>query len=596
MNLMMALWLWPLLLTLTLLIPAAKKYTGTLITLALIPAMLLWLAQLSWLAPRIMPVDALYLPSFLLGFHLVWHELSFIWLSFNILVWALAAWHSHWVKVDNIRYPLFMTLSLSGSLGLVVAGDALSFYLFFSLMSLAAWGLVVHERTPVAERAASWYIMLAILGETLLLSGLLLRAAELGSTDLMLWLNTPSGAWGMMLIALGMGFKLGAPLLHVWLPLAHSAAPTPASAILSGVMIKAGILGLWLLLPSLAMPLTDNLFMAVAWLGGLAMLYGVVMGLTQTYPKTILAYSSISQMGWLVWGLSWVWQTPDPRVWVFWVALFAWHHALVKSALFIGFGWHKFATSMTQAYIVLAGLVVLALVLAGAPLTAGAWLKYGMKLSSEMEAVVATLPLWWLSIASGATLLLMIHFIRCLVSQNGFKAKPVSGELKSNVWHDDSAFSAWLALLLLIMLWPLLLLTGWFTQAVNLGNPAWQAFVPVSLVDGSMIQQAWLPLFMALLLALAWRFLINRQFELPAGDVLVFYAWSAKKLAHYLVSARGHILNVKYLLLTKKSAYLKAARLPAIMQTHKTMSWFGYLLAWLGLLVMVLLILTLAAS
>lgn len=108
MNLMMALWLWPLLLTISLLIPATKKYTGTLITLGLIPAVLLWFTQLGLLAPVISPLDALYLPSFLLGLHLVWHELSFIWLSFSILIWALVAWHSHWVTTDDISYPLFM--------------------------------------------------------------------------------------------------------------------------------------------------------------------------------------------------------------------------------------------------------------------------------------------------------------------------------------------------------------------------------------------------------------------------------------------------------------------------------------------------------
>lgn len=595
MNLMMALWLWPLLLTISLLIPATKKYTGSLITLGLIPAVLLWFAQLGLLAPVISPLDALYLPSFLLGLHLVWHELSFIWLSFSIIIWALVAWHSHWVTTDDISYPLFMKLSLAGSLGLVVAGDALSFYLFFSLMSLAAWGLVVHERTVHAERAANWYIMLAILGEILLFSGLLLRAAELGTTDLMLWLTTPSGAWGMALIALGMAVKLGVPLLHVWLPLAYTAAPIPASAILSGVMIKAGILGLWILLPSLAMPLSETVFMALAWIGGIAMLYGVVMGLTQTDPKTVLSYSSISQMGWLIWGLSWVWQTPDPRIWVLWVALFAWHHALVKSALFIGLGWYKFATTMTLRYVALAGLVLLALVLAGAPLTAGAWLKYGMKLSSEMDAVVATLPLWWLSIASGATLLLMTHFIRRLLKQPWPLVIPKAAPSWSRIWNDAGAFSAWALMLGLILFWPLLLLAGWFTQAVSGGANAWQTLAPVSLAYGQMLQQAWPPLVLALMMALAWRIRINRQFELPAGDVLVVYEWLGEqwRTGHVGLGQLCRATSQRLSRLTPPQAALNWFKHPnvhGLIHASKTIHWLGYLLTWIGLLVIVLLI------
>lgn len=595
MNLMMALWLWPLLLTISLLIPATKKYTGTLITLGLIPAVLLWFTQLGLLAPVISPLDALYLPSFLLGLHLVWHELSFIWLSFSILIWALVAWHSHWVTTDDISYPLFMKLSLAGSLGLVVAGDALSFYLFFSLMSLAAWGLVVHERTVHAERAANWYIMLAILGEILLFSGLLLRAAELGSTDLMVWLTTPSGAWGMALIALGMAVKLGVPLLHVWLPLAYTAAPIPASAILSGVMIKAGILGLWILLPSLAMPLSETLFMTLAWLAGIAMLYGVVMGLTQTDPKTVLSYSSISQMGWLIWGFSWVWQTPDPRIWVLWVALFAWHHALVKSALFIGLGWYKFATTMTLRYVALAGLVVLALVLAGAPLTAGAWLKYGMKLSSEMDAVVATLPLWWLSIASGATFMLMLHFIRRLLKQPWPLVIPKAEPSWSRIWNDAGAFSAWALMLGLILSWPLLLLAGWFTQVISGGANAWQTLAPVSLAYGQMLQQAWPPLVLALMIAVAWRIRINRQFELPAGDVLVVYEWLGEqwRTGHLGLGQLWRAISQRLSRLTPSQAALNWFKHPnvhGIIYASKTIHWLGYLLTWIGLLVIVLLI------
>ena len=88
---------------------------------------------------------------------------------------------------------------------------------------------------------------------------------------------------------------MGLVPLHVWLPLAHPAAPMPASAVLSGAIIKAGVIGLIRFLP-LDGSLAD-------WSAGLTSLglvtafYAVAVGITQANPKTVLAYSSVSQMG-----------------------------------------------------------------------------------------------------------------------------------------------------------------------------------------------------------------------------------------------------------------------------------------------------------
>ena len=83
--------------------------------------------------------------------------------------------------------------------------------------------------------------------------------------------------------------------LHVWMPLTYSAAPIPAAAVLSGAAVKAGVIGLIRFLPfETGVPGWGEVLAAV---GLLSAFYGVAIGITQTNPKTVLAYSSVSQMG-----------------------------------------------------------------------------------------------------------------------------------------------------------------------------------------------------------------------------------------------------------------------------------------------------------
>ena len=99
----------------------------------------------------------------------------------------------------------------------------------------------------------------------------------------------------LALLIAGLGMKAGLVPFHFWMPLAYSAAPTPASAVLSGAVVKASILGMIRFLPlETALPDWGT---ALAAAGLFAALYGVVIGITQRDPKVVLAYSSVSQMG-----------------------------------------------------------------------------------------------------------------------------------------------------------------------------------------------------------------------------------------------------------------------------------------------------------
>ncbi|NJN47745.1 MAG: hypothetical protein HC808_16135, partial [Candidatus Competibacteraceae bacterium] len=157
----------------------------------------------------------------------------------------------------------------AGNLGLVLAFDAVSFYLFFALMSFAAYGLIVHDGSAEARRAGRVYLTMAVIGEACLLSALLLIGSQAGNVDLRAWgpqlADAPTREWIIALILAGFAIKMGAVPLHIWLPLAHPCAPTPASAVLSGIIIKAGLVGWLRFLPigDLAMPDWGTLCLAV---------------------------------------------------------------------------------------------------------------------------------------------------------------------------------------------------------------------------------------------------------------------------------------------------------------------------------------------
>lgn len=335
------------------------------------------------------------------------------------VVWLLAGGHaSRYLRGDPARgrFVLFWCLSQAGNLLWLLGLDVVSFYTGFAVMTFAAYGLVVHQRGPEAFRAGRVYLTLAVIGEGLILAGLL-KAVSVADS-LMLSALPPAiaeagqGTWLVALLWAGFGVKAGVALLHLWLPLAHPVAPTPASAVLSGVMIKAGLAGWLLTLPFgyLESGVWGATF--ILW-GLLASLGGALLGVTQTRAKVVLAYSSISQMGLITVGGGTVLLQPElaDRMLPL-LVLFALHHGLAKSALFLSVG------SLQRRAPWLLWLAVLwpALVLIGLPLTSGALVKVAIKHEVSYLADpfwLQWLP-WLLTAGAVATALLMGRFVSCL--------------------------------------------------------------------------------------------------------------------------------------------------------------------------------------
>jgi formate hydrogenlyase subunit 3/multisubunit Na+/H+ antiporter MnhD subunit len=391
----------------------ARRRMPRLLALAPLPG--LAAALLAGGAPLVMP--ALVMDQARLRFTLELDAPSALLLGVAALLWSAAGAYAAAYPGTQQRsesFAIWWLLTLSGSLGVFIAADLGTFYFAFAVVSLSAYGLVVHDRTAAARRAGAVYILLAVLGEIcLLLAFALMAAAAPGDSiairDIVAAL--PGSPWRNVVIGLlvaGFGLKAGLFPLHVWLPIAHPAAPMPASAVLSGAIIKAGIIGLIRFLPYDG-ALADS-GGAIAALGLLTAFYGVVVGVTQANPKTVLAYSSVSQMGVVAAVLGMGMQAGDPSATMA-AAFYAAHHVLAKGALFLAVG-AAIATGQRRLWIVLGPVLLLALGFGGLPLTGGALAKAAIKgqLGAGLVGLLA-------SLSAAGTTLLMLHFVRRLAAK-----------------------------------------------------------------------------------------------------------------------------------------------------------------------------------
>ena len=402
----------PLLATLVLMTwPAMQRHALALAPWSALPALLI--ALLPWnfaTAP---------LPGLLLGTQIGLDDSGRAFLLLSALVWLIAGLHAGRAFTHSERpgFVIFFLLAMTGNLGVIIASGILSFYVSFALMSFAAYGLVIHERSPQALHAGRIYMVFVVLGEMLLLSALLLAAN--GSQVYDFETIRPAVAESdhrnliVLLTITGLGIKIGLLGLHFTLALIYRAAPVPVAAVLAGAMINAGLLG-WLRLLPLGHAALADWGTALMSLGLLAAFYGVAIGLTQRDAKTVLAYSSISQMGILTIAVGLGLTAPQawPQILMV-VTLYAIHHGLAKSALFLGVGMaQRCPDTRYWRWLVGTGLLLPALALAGAPLTSG------MLAKAALKAEVSLAPAPWadlldelLPVSALATTLLVARFL-----------------------------------------------------------------------------------------------------------------------------------------------------------------------------------------
>lgn len=456
------------------------------------------------------------LPYGLTGVLLGLDDLRRTFLMLAALLWLAAGGYAiRYLKDDSKawRFALFWLLTLGGNLGLIVSFDVLTFYSFFALMTFAGYGLVVHTGSVEARQAGRIYLIMAVIGEGLLLAGLLWAVSAAGANPALGDLPAAIGASDQalfisVLILLGFGVKAGLPLLHIWLPLAHPVAPTPASAVLSGVMIKAGLLGWLLMLPlgEISLPVLGSV---IVLLGLVASVGGGLIGICQHSAKAVLAYSSISQMGLMTLIVGLIVADASLAAALMPVAvLFAVHHGLAKGALFLS------VTARGAGVLSLLASILPALSLIGLPFTSGAAAKLALKadLPSPDSGVAGAqlLPLV-LSVAAVATTLLMARFLWCLWRQ-------------SPAVSPDRGLQGWWLLVVVFSMG----LFWWLPHSLEEPLP-----LGVTLVDA---RDLIMPALIAGMLVLISRWVGFGLPRVPAGDALIpistFLDWVNRKLSH----------------------------------------------------------------
>jgi formate hydrogenlyase subunit 3/multisubunit Na+/H+ antiporter MnhD subunit len=422
--------IWPVTLASLWLIPAVRRVAAPLVASMALPA--LALAFMGDVALE------LRLPGVFTSMALGVDAVGRPFLLLTAALWSIVAVHAlRYTRHDRRRRAFLGALLATGAgnIGLTVAVDALSFYLFFAVMTFAAYGLILHTRTKAALRAARIYIIMAVLGEALLLGGIFAIAAAAQDAT---FAQLPAAYAAVSrpdivaaLLLLGFGVKAGLLPLHLWLPLAHPVAPTPASALLSGAMIKAGVLGWLRFLPLGEMPLPE-LGAATMTAGFVATVFAAGVGVTQTDAKTVLAYSSISQMGFLATGIGAALLVPDAApLLMLAVAVYAIHHAFAKAALFLSVGLVPGIGRGAPFWTV--ALAVPALALAGAPLTSGAMAKDALKRALGDVPWPVSVDLLLAAAAVGTTLLMARFLVTLRTASHSARQQQTE-----SAGHDES--------------------------------------------------------------------------------------------------------------------------------------------------------------
>ncbi|MBQ9625053.1 MAG: proton-conducting membrane transporter [Clostridia bacterium] len=213
------------------------------------------------------------------------------------------------------RFYSFMLLSLGVSVGLPMAGNIITTYTFYELLTVLSMPLVIHSYSREAIEAGKKYLMYSFFGASLVLTGFLFLNHFGTTLDF-----TPGGVLDMAKVAgrenlvlllfvlmfIGFSVKAGMFPLHAWLPAAHPIAPAPASALLSGVITKAGVVAII----RVTFYLFGADFVSGTWahtgllaLSLVSIFLGSMLAYKENHFKRRLAYSSVSQLSYILFGI-----------------------------------------------------------------------------------------------------------------------------------------------------------------------------------------------------------------------------------------------------------------------------------------------------
>jgi multicomponent Na+:H+ antiporter subunit D len=257
-------------------------------------------------------------------------------------LWVLATLYSiSYIDHKENRFFIFMALVESFILGCAFSANMFTYFIFYELMTFGSYPLIVHEETPEARYAASKYLVYAIAAGSVLFFAVVgnyfwgggqLGFGQYGSLSLDVAGRAALTTLFFAYLA-GFGVKAAIMPLHGWVPDAHPAAPSPASALLSGVILKAGAFGIIRVVFNIfGIELMRELkvFIVMAVFACITIVLASVFALTQDNLKRRLAYSSIGQVSYIILGLAML--TSDGGLGGL---MHLTHHAIMKGGLFL---------------------------------------------------------------------------------------------------------------------------------------------------------------------------------------------------------------------------------------------------------------------
>ncbi len=285
-------------------------------------------------------------------------DIGRIYIVIVMIIWILAGFYSfEYMKheKEEKRYFGFYLMIFGVLLALSFAGNMVTYYLFYELMTLLSMPLVMHSKTKEAIMGGLKYLFYSLCGAYMVLMGLFFL-----SKYAMTFYFTAGGVLNrelvtgnekMLLIVvffmiLGFGVKAGMFPMHAWLPTAHPVAPAPASAVLSGLIVKTGALGVIRTVYFLfGADFIRGTWVQTVWIS--LTLVTIFMGSMLAYREKVmkkrLAYSTVSQVSYILFGLALL-QTQAMTG----ALLHAVFHAFIKSALFLSAGAIIYKTGKTD--------------------------------------------------------------------------------------------------------------------------------------------------------------------------------------------------------------------------------------------------------
>lgn len=274
--------------------------------------------------------------------------LGSVFAAFMSIVWVLVAVYSFVYMEHEGKEKRFFGVYLlvyGVLIALDFAGNLVTLYLFYELMTLTSMPMVLHNGSKASIMAALKYLFYSMCGAYLGLFGIFFLYKYCDTLSFVAGgsLNPAlaAGNEGILLIAvfamlIGFGAKAGMFPLHAWLPAAHPVAPSPASAVLSGIIVKAGVLAvIRVVYYTVGADFLRGTWVQTAWmaLALLTVFMGSLLAFREPIFKKRLAYSTVSQISYILFGLSLL--TPAGMTGALLHTVF---HAFIKCALFLTAG------------------------------------------------------------------------------------------------------------------------------------------------------------------------------------------------------------------------------------------------------------------